>query len=267
MLTKLAKDEPEKFQGFWKEFGRVLKEGPAEDHENSKKIAALLRFSSTHTDQETQNQSLPDYVERKQEGQDKIWYVTADSFAAARSSPQLEAFRKRGIEVLLLSDPIDEWLMGHLAEFDGLELRDVRRGALELGDKSEDEKPEKDAGEHQALLERLKERLKERAADVRTTDRLTESAACLALGEYDMGAQMRRILAASGQTAPDSKPVFEINPAHPLIVRLAAEHDEQRFGDLADVIFDQASLADGRQLEDPGAFVLRLNRLLLELGA
>ena len=267
MLAKLAKEEPEKFQGFWKEFGRVLKEGPAEDHENAKKIAALLRFSSTHTDQEAQNQSLPDYVERKQEGQDKIWYVTADSFGAARSSPQLEAFRKRGIEVLLLSDPIDEWLMGHLGEFDGLELRDVRRGELELGDKAEDEKPAKDSGEHQALIERLKERLKERAADVRTTDRLTESAACLALGEYDMGAQMRRILAASGQTAPDSKPVFEINPAHPLIVRLAAEQDEDRFGDLADVIFDQASLADGRQLEDPGAFVRRLNRLLLELGA
>ena len=268
MLAKLAKDEPEKYQEFWNEFGRVLKEGPAEDHEHKAKIAGLLRFSTTHTDKETADQSLADYLSRKADGQDKIYYVTADSFGAARSSPQLEAFRKNGTEVLLLSDPIDEWLMGHLGEHEGLELRDVRRGELELGEQeSPAEQATEEPAEHKAMLERLRERLGERAADVRTTTRLTESAACLALGEYDMGAQMRRILEASGQTVPDTKPVFEINPEHPLVQRLAAEGDAQRFGELADLLFDQALLADGRSLEDPGQFVNRLNRLLLELSS
>jgi molecular chaperone HtpG len=267
MLNKLAKDDAEKYQGFWNEFGRVIKEGPAEDPENQARIAPLLRFATTHTDQETADQSLADYLERKQAEQDKIYYITADSFGAAKSSPHLEVFRAKGIEVILLSDPIDEWLMGHLAEYEGLALHDVRRGELDLGgeqDKSEDDQA--DAGEHQPLVDRLGECLKERAATVRVTDRLTESAACLALGEHDMGEQMRRILAASGQQVPDSKPIFEINPEHPLVQRLAAEADDQRFADLADVLFDQASLADGRQLQDPGQFVQRLNRLLLELS-
>ncbi|MDJ0929226.1 MAG: molecular chaperone HtpG, partial [Gammaproteobacteria bacterium] len=266
MLTRLATDDPENYQSFWNEFGRVLKEGPAEDHENKAKIAGLLRFSTTQTDREVADQSLADYMSRKPDGQDKIYYVAADSFGAARSSPQLEAFRKSGTEVLLLHDPIDEWVMGHLGEYDGLELRDVRRGELDLGerDSAEQEKDE-DQAEHKALLERLRERLAERAADVRTTTRLTESAACLALGEFDIGEQMRRILEASGQTLPDSKPVFEINPEHPLVQRLAGEEDDQRFGELADVLFDQALLADGRSLEDPGQFVQRLNGLLIEL--
>jgi len=267
MLNKLAKDDAQKYQGFWNEFGRVIKEGPAEDAENQARIAPLLRFATTHTDQETADQSLADYVERKQAEQDRIYYITADSFGAAKSSPHLEVFRAKGIEVILLSDPIDEWLMGHLAEYEGLALHDVRRGELDLGgEKDKAEEDQADAGEHQPLVDRLGECLKERAAQVRVTDRLTESAACLALGEHDMGEQMRRILAASGQQVPDSKPIFEINPEHPLVQRLAAEADDQRFADLADVLFDQASLADGRQLEDPGQFVERLNRLLLELS-
>jgi molecular chaperone HtpG len=267
MLGKLAADEKEKYQAFWDEFGRVLKEGPAEDAENREKIAGLLRFATTHDDSERQQVSLADYLARKPAEQDKIYYVTADSPGAARSSPHLEVFRKRGIEVLLLSDPIDEWLVGHLGEFDGVELRDVRRGELDLdaGEEKGEEKTD-DAEQYKALLERLRKHLSDRAAEVRITHRLTESAACLALGEFDMGEQMRRILAASGQSVPDSKPVFEINPEHPLTQRLAAETDDGRFGELADLLFEQAQLADGRTLADPGQFVKRLNRLLLELS-
>lgn len=268
MLSKLASEDPEKYQVFWDEFGRVIKEGPAEDHVNREKIAGLLRFSTTHTGQEKQDQSLADYVGRKKEGQDKIHYVTADSFKAAQSSPHLEVFRKQGIEVLLLGDPVDEWLMGHLGEFDGMEFRDIRRGELRLGE-ADDEKVEKeeDEGTHKDFLDRLREQLKDEVEDVRTTERLTDSPACLAIGEYDMGTQMRKIMEAAGQSVPDSKPIFEINLDHPLIRRLRDESDDQRFADLTKVIFDQASLADGRQLSDPGMYVQRLNRLLLELGA
>lgn len=268
MLAKLAVDDPEKYQGFWDEFGRVVKEGPAEDPSNNEKIAGLLRFSTTHSGQEKQDQSLADYVSRKKEGQDKIHYVTADSFNAARSSPHLEVFRKEGIEVLLLGDPIDEWLMGHLREFDGMEFRDVRRGELQLGD-TDDQQQDKDSddGEHKKFLDRLREQLADEVQEIRITDRLTDSPACLAIGEYDMGTQMRRIMEAAGQSVPDSKPIFEINLDHPLIQQLEGESDDQRFGDLTKVLFDQASLADGRQLSDPGAYVQRLNRLLLELSS
>ena len=267
MLAKLASNEPEKYQQFWDGFGRVLKEGPAEDPDNRDKLAGLLRFATTASDTDAADQSLADYIARKQADQDQIYYITADSFAAAKSSPHLEVFRKKGIEVLLLSDPIDEWLMGHLGEYEGLTLRDVRRG--KLGFDGETAAADSDAAEpqdHQALLERVQTQLGERVAEVRATDRLTESAACLALGEYDMGEQMRKITAATGQSLPESKPVLEINPEHALVARLAAA-DEQHFGDLAEVLFDQAQLADGRQLDDPAAFVQRLNRLLLELGA
>ncbi len=267
MLTKLAKDDPEKYQSFWQAFGLVLKEGPAEDPENREKIAGLLRFASTHKDNDVQDVSLADYLARKTEDQDKIYYVTADNFGAARSSPHLETFRKRGIEVLLLSDPIDEWLMGQLGQHEEMELRDVRRGELDLDKNPDEEAEQADDEEHKALLDRLRAVLEEQAAQVRTTDRLTESAACLALGDHDMGEQMRRIMAASGQALPETKPIFEINPSHPLVQRLAEEEDEERFGDLAVLLFDQAKLADGRQLEDPGPFVQRLNRLLLELSA
>jgi len=268
MLAKLAKDDPEKYQQFWAGFGRVLKEGPAEDPDNRDKIAGLLRFATTASDGEAADQSLADYLDRKQPDQDQIYYITADSYAAAKSSPHLEVFRKKGIEVLLLSDPIDEWLMGHLGEYAELALRDVRRGKLEFdAEPAADDAAAAGPDDHQALVERVKAHFGERVAEVRATDRLTESAACLALGEYDMGEQMRKIMAATGQSLPDSKPVLEINPEHALVSRLAAEGDEQRFGDLAEVLFDQAQLADGRQLDDPGAFVQRLNRLLLDLSA
>jgi len=270
MLEKLSKDDPEKYQAVWKEFGRVLKEGPAEDSANREKIAGLLRFATTHTGDEAQDQSLADYVTRKQDGQDKIYFVTADTFKAASASPQLEVFRERGIEVLLLSDPIDEWVMGALREFEGMEFRDVRRGELDLGgadEKADDEDAKgADDGAHAGFLGRLREQLKDEVEDVRVTDRLTESPACLAIGEFDMGAQMRRIMEATGQKVPDSKPVFEINVGHPLIQRLEGESDEQRFGDLAGVLLDQARLAEGQQLEDPGHYAKRLNRLLLELS-
>ncbi|MDX2462084.1 MAG: molecular chaperone HtpG, partial [Gammaproteobacteria bacterium] len=270
LLEKLSRDDAEQYQSFWKEFGRAIKEGPAEDFANKDKIAGLLRFATTQTGKADQDQSLADYVSRKQDGQDKIYFVTADSFKAASSSPQLEVFRKRGIEVLLLSDSIDEWLMGQLREFDGMEFRDVRRGELDLGDtdaESEDKDKEKDDGEHKVFLDRLREQLQIEVEDVRVTDRLTDSPACLAIGEYDMGAQMRRIMEASGQQLPESKPVFEINIEHPLIRRLESEADEQRFGDLAGVLLDQARLAEGQQLEDPGSYAQRVNRLLLELSA
>jgi len=267
LLEKLAADQPDQYQAFWGEFGRVLKEGPAEDHANREKIAGLLRFASTHLDNDSQTRSLADYLGCRKEGQDKIYFITGDSFAAASASPQLEIYRKKGIEVLLLSDPIDEWLIGHLGEFDGVPFRDVRRGELdlgELGDQDKDEeKDESLTAEQRELIERLKKELDSEVEDIRFTDRLTESPACIVIGEYDMGIQMRRIMAASGQALPESKPVFEINPGHELVRQLAAETDQQRFSDLARVLFDQASLTEGRQLDNPAAFVRSLNRLLL----
>ena len=269
MLDKLSRDDPAKYATFWKEFGRVLKEGPAEDHANREKVAGLLRFSTTHNDSATPDQSLADYVGRRKTGESGdrkiIWFLTADSFTAAKSSPHLEVFRKRGIEVLLLTDTIDEWLIGHLGEFDGHEFRDVKRGELELdgGDKPEVEATKSGAGEYQGLLDRLKQQLGKQVQDVRATDRLSESAACLVIGEHEMGAQMRKLMQATGQTVPDAQPILEVNPAHPLLQRLAGEMDEARFADLALLLVDQAHLAEGGQLEDPGAFVQRLNRVLL----
>ena len=267
MLDKMASGDAEQYQGFWNEFGRVIKEGPAEDFANQEKISGLLRFATTHHGDDQQNQSLADYVARMQDGQDKIYYVTADTHQSAASSPHLEVFRKKGIEVLLLSDPIDEWVMGHLREFDGKEMRDIRRGELDLdGDDQKETEAEKDEGEHKEFLDRLRKQLEAEVETVRLTDRLTDSPACLAIGEFDMGAQMRKIMEASGQQVPDSKPIFEINVEHPLIARLDAEQDEQRFGDLAAVLLDQARLSEGQQLKDPGAYAQRLNRLLLELS-
>ncbi|MCB1598253.1 MAG: molecular chaperone HtpG, partial [Gammaproteobacteria bacterium] len=270
-LDKLAKEEPEKYATFWKEFGRVLKEGPAEDPGNRQRIAALLRFSSTASDNPVPDRSLADYiaardtaVEDPLASQKVIWYLTADSFNAARSSPHLEVFRKSGIEVLLLTDNIDEWLVSHLHEFDGWEFRDVKRGDLpasKAAEEAEDKKPA--ATEHSALIERMKKQLDAQVSEVRATTRLTESPACLVLGEYELGAQMRKLMQATGQAVPETKPILEINPAHPLLQRLAEQQDDTRFADLAQLIFDQASLAEGGQLEDPGAFVQRLNRILL----
>ncbi|TXS95621.1 molecular chaperone HtpG [Parahaliea maris] len=265
MLGKLAKKEGDDYANFWKEFGQVLKEGPAEDFANKEKIAKLLRFATTHTDQADQDQSLEDYVARMQDGQDKIYYVVAENFNTAKSSPHLEVFRKKGIEVLLLSDRVDDWLMNHLQEFDGKPLQDVARGSLDLASDSEEEKAEQEKleKESEGLVERLGKVLEDKVAEVRATSRLTESAACLVVGDHDMGAQMRRILEAAGQPVPDSKPILEVNPGHPLVKMLDAEADEDRYADLANIVFDQATLAEGGQLEDPASYVSRLNKLLL----
>jgi molecular chaperone HtpG len=269
MLAKLAKKQPEDYQTFWNEFGNVLKEGPAEDFANREKIAGLLRFASTHTGEATQNVSLDDYIGRMKEGQKKIYYLTADSFTAAKSSPHLEVFRKNGIEVLLLSDRIDEWMMGYLTEYDGKPFQDIARGDLDLGDiQTEEDKQqqEKASEEHKALLERIRKVLDGQVQEVRVTNRLTDSPACLVVGEFDMGAQMRKIMEAAGQKVPESKPIFEINVEHPLVQRLEKESSDERFNELAAVLFDQATLASGQQLKDPGSYVSRLNRLLLELA-
>ena len=269
MLAKLAKSEPEKYSTFWKEFGQVMKEGPAEDFANREKIAKLLRFASTHTDTPEQNHSLDDYVARMKEGQEKIYYIAAENFNTAKSSPHLEVFRKKGIEVLLLSDRVDEWLMSHLADFEGKPLQDVGKGELDLGklDSEEDKQAQEKVAEAlKPLLERAKSVLESQVSDVRITHRLTDSPACVVVGDHDMGAQMRRILEAAGQKLPDSKPIFELNPDHPLVKKLEQESNEERFGDLAHILFDQANLAEGAQLQDPAAYVQRLNKLLLELS-
>lgn len=268
MLSKLAKKEGDDYALFWKEFGQVMKEGPAEDFANKEKIAKLLRFSTTHTDAPEQDQSLEDYVSRMKEGQDKIYYVVAENFNTAKSSPHLEVFRKKGIEVLLLSDRVDDWLMNHLQEFDGKALQDVARGALDLAADSEEEKAEQEKlqKESEGLVERLAKVLEGQVEEVRATARLTDSAACLVVGEHDMGAQMRRIMEAAGQPVPETKPILEVNPNHPLLQMLDKEADEDRFADLGSIIFDQATLAEGGQLNDPASYVSRLNKILLEMS-
>ena len=269
MLEKLAKNEPEKYQGFWKNFGQVMKEGPAEDFANKEKIAGLLRFASTHEDGGEQVVSLAQYLERAKEGQNKIYYLTGETYAQVKNSPHLEVFRKKGIEVLLLTDRIDEWLMSYLSDFDGKTFVDVARGDLDLGnlDSEEDKKAaEEVAKAKEGLVERIKTALGESVSEVRVSHRLTDSPAILAIGEQDLGMQMRQILEASGQKVPDSKPIFEFNPAHPLIEKLDAEQSEERFGDLSHILFDQAALAAGDSLKDPAAYVRRLNKLLVELS-
>ena len=269
MLEKLAKNEPEKYQGFWKNFGQVMKEGPAEDFANKEKIAGLLRFASTHEEGGEQTVSLAQYLERAKEGQDKIYYLTGETYAQVKNSPHLEVFRKKGIEVLLLTDRIDEWLMSYLSDFDGKSFVDVARGDLDLGnlDSEEDKKAaEEVAKAKEGLVERIKAALGESVSEVRVSHRLTDSPAILAIGEQDLGLQMRQILEASGQKVPDSKPIFEFNPAHPLIEKLDAEQSEERFGDLSHILFDQAALAAGDSLKDPAAYVRRLNKLLVELS-
>jgi molecular chaperone HtpG len=268
LLAKVAKDEPEKYATFWKEFGAVLKEGPAEDHGNRDRVAKLLRFSSTHTDNPEQDVSLEDYVARMKPEQKEIYFVLCDGFAAAKSSPHLETLRRKGIEVLLLSERIDEWLTEHLREFDGKPLRNVARGTLDIaGIQTEEEKQAQEAlsKEHAPLIERIKGSLKERVNDVRVTSRLADSPACLVLAEHDMGSQMRRILESAGQKVPVAKPALEINVQHPLLQRLETTDDAASFDDLALLLFEQATLADGGQLPEPAAFVQRLNRLLLTM--
>jgi molecular chaperone HtpG len=269
LIEDLAEKNQEKFATFWKEFGKVIKEGVVEDYDNRERVAKVLRFASTHTDTEAQEVSLADYISRMKPEQEKIYYVTAETFAAAKNSPHLEVFRKKGVEVLLMYDRVDEWVTQHLMEFEDKKLQSVAKGRLELGkleDEAEKEAQEKEESESKPLLERIKKSLGESVKDVRVTLRLTDSPACLVMDEHDMGAHYQRLLKASGQTVPASKPILEINPQHPLVLRLKDEADEARFTDLAKVLFDQSMLAEGGQLEDPAGFVKRLNQLMLALG-
>lgn len=270
MLSKMAQNEAEKYAQFWQQFGQVLKEGLGEDFSNRDKIAKLLRYASTQVTGAEQSVSLDDYLGRMKAEQKKIYYVTAESYAAAKSSPHLEIFRKKGIEVLLLSDRIDEWSMSYLREYEGKPLQDISKGQLDLGElDSEADKKAHEALEKEAesLLSRLKEALKDQVETIRITHRLTDSPACLVLSEHDMGAQMRQIMEAAGQAMPKSKPTLEINPEHALIQRLDKEPDEDRFKLLGSILFDQAALAQGQALDDPSAYVGRVNRLLQELIA
>ena len=269
LLEDMASNDAEKYGKFWKEFGRVIKEGPAEDYANREQIAKLLRFASTQTDSAEQIVSLADYLGRMKDGQDKIYYIVGDSFAAARNSPHLEIFRKKGLEVLLLSDRVDEWLMSHLNEFEGKSFQSVAKGALDLDRiASEEEKQEQKQAEDQYkdLLGRVKDVLGDKVKEVRISSRLTDSPACLVVEEYALSAHLERLLRDAGQSVPMSKPYLELNPAHPLIGRLQGETDAARFGDWTHLLFEQAMLAEGGQLEDPAGFVKRLNALLLAAG-
>ncbi|MBA2078959.1 molecular chaperone HtpG [Rhodanobacter sp. PCA2] len=262
LIEKLAKDEPEKFATFCKAFGNTLKEGISEDAGNRERIARLLRFASTKGEGAKQAVSLDDYIGRMAVGQDAIWYVTADSYAAAAGSPQLEAFRAKGIEVLLMFDRIDEWMVGYLGEYEGKKLRNVAKGELPL-DEAEKQRQEEVAKEAEPLLKKLKELLGERVGDVKVSARLTDSPSCLALGDYEMAPHLARLLREAGQDVPENKPVLEINPGHPLLKRVEAEADEAKAKDLASLLLEQAEIAAGAPLSDPAAFVQRMNRVLL----
>ena len=270
MLDDLAENAKEKYTTFWTEFGKVLKEGVGEDFANRDRVAKLCRFSSTHSGSQTQDVSLDDYIGRMKPGQEKIYHITADTHAAASNSPHLEVFRKKGIEVLLLTDRVDEWMVSNLPEYEGKALVSVAKGQLDLGaleDEAEKAEQTKTAEEFKPLVERVKAALGERAKDVRVTLRLTDSPACLVVEEGDMGMNLERLLKAAGQSVgPGSKPILEVNPHHALVERLGAETDEARFADWANLLFEQAMLAEGGQLEDPGSFVRRLNGLMLALA-
>ncbi|MPZ45412.1 MAG: molecular chaperone HtpG [Betaproteobacteria bacterium] len=268
MLDELTQGDKEKYEKFWQAFGRVLKEGVGEDSANRDRIAKLLRFASTHGGKETQDVSLDDYIARMKHGQEAIYYVTADSFNAARNSPHLEVFRKKGIEVLLMYDRVDEWLVASLTEYEGKKLVSVARGDLDLGvlADEDDRKAKQDAGELKELLEAIKQSLGERIKEARATNRLTESPACLVADQNDMSANLERLLKAAGQRVPGSKPILEINPSHPLVQRLKEEIGKERFADWSSILFEQALLAEGGSLEDPGSFVKRLNQLMLDLA-
>jgi molecular chaperone HtpG len=268
MIARLAKEEPDRYATFWKEFGVVLKEGLVEDAGNRDKLLPLLRFASTHDDSDEQKVSLPDYVARMKTGQERIYYVIAETPAAARSSPYIETLRAKGVEVLLLSDRIDEWAMGYLTEFEGKRFKDASRGDLELGgltDEADKRRAEAALKDSKALLKRFKDTLGDRVAEVRVSTRLADSPACLVIGEHDLGVQMRRVYAAAGQSPPESKPVLELNVAHPLVRRFESTTDPGRAEDLALIVFEQARLAESGQIANPGDFVRRLNRLLGDL--
>ncbi|NBX56898.1 MAG: molecular chaperone HtpG [Gammaproteobacteria bacterium] len=268
LLARLAKDEPEKYATFWKEFGPVLKEGAGEDPTNREKILPLLRFASTHDESDDPKTTLSDYIARMKSGQERIYYLIADSITAARGSPYLEQLRAKGIEVLLLADRVDEWMMGYLREFEGKRFKDVSRGDLELGGLEDDASKaaiDEAVKENKKLLRRIKDALGDRVSEVKVSSRLADTPACLVLSEGDVGSQMRRILAASGQAVPETKPSIEINVAHPLIRRLDATRAEDEFGELALLVHDQAKLAESGSVANPGEFVRRLNKLLGQL--
>ena len=270
MLDDLAENAKDKYTTFWTEFGKVLKEGIGEDFANRDRVAKLCRFATTHSGSPAQDVSLDDYIGRMKPGQEKIYYITADTHAAASNSPHLEVFRKKGIEVLLLTDRVDEWMVSNLPEYEGKALVSVAKGQLDLGaleDEAEKAEQTKTAEEFKPLVERVKAALGERAKDVRVTLRLTDSPACLVVEEGDMGMNLERLLKAAGQSVgTGSKPILEVNPHHALVERLGAETDEARFADWANLLFEQAMLAEGGQLEDPGSFVRRLNGLMLALA-
>ncbi|WP_345846294.1 molecular chaperone HtpG [Shewanella algae] len=266
MLEKLAKDDSDKYQQFWAEFGQVLKEGPAEDWSNRERVAGLLRFASTHNDSAAQTVSLDDYIGRMKEGQSKIYYIVADSYEAAAHSPHLELLRKKGIEVLLMSDRIDEWLINHLTEYKEKALHSVTRGELDLGeleDENEKAEQEKLAAESESLLKRIKEALGDKVKDVRVTTRLTDTPACVVAGEGEMSSQMIKLMQAAGQQVPEVKPTFELNPTHPLVARLNEEADESRFNDWSNLLLQQAMLSEKGSLADPSEFIRLMNQMLL----
>jgi molecular chaperone HtpG len=269
LLGDLADKEPEKYQQFWDEFGQVIKEGPAEDFGNREAIGKLLRFASTHGDDKRQTISLTDYVGRMKEGQDKIYYITADNHAAASNSPHLEIFRKKGVEVLLMYDRVDEWLVAHLTEFEGKKLQSVAKGELDLGqvetgdEKKEHKKIEKEAKD---VVRRIKKSLGDKVEDVRVSHRLTNSPSCIVLNEHDMALYMQHLLKQAGHDMPGSRPVLEINPTHPIVQRMRDKSAEQGFDDWAQILFEQAVLAEGGQLENPAGFVARLNTLMFEIA-
>jgi len=270
LLARLMKEEPEKYAAFWKEFGAVLKEGIAQDHANHGAILPLLRFASTSREDDAATVSLADYLGRMKPGQERIYYVIAESVAAARSSPAIEQLKERGVEVLLLAERIDEWVMGHIENYEGKRFKDATRGDLELaGLESTADRKQHDAElkESKGLLKRVKDALGERVSEVRVSERLKESPACLVLGEHDLSEPMRRILAAAGQKVPESKPVLEVNVAHPLVKYLEARTVSGEFAELAQLIYDQATLAEGAPLANAPEYVQRLNRLLVRLAA
>ncbi|MCW5588443.1 MAG: molecular chaperone HtpG [Legionellales bacterium] len=269
MLEKIAENDAEKYQTFWNAFGNVLKEGPGEDYANRDRIAKLLRFATTHKNTPVQDVSLTEYVSRLKEGQDKIYYITAENFSAASNSPHLEIFRQKDIEVILLSDRVDEWLISHLAEFEGKQFVSVTKGNLDLGtieDEATKEEHKKAEDEFANLVEKVKTTLTERVKDVRVTHRLTDSPACIVVDEHEMSSQLQRLMREAGQALPESKPILEINPKHPLVLRLRDENNQQHFTNLAEVLLDQAILAEGGHLPDPANFVKKLNGLLLEVA-
>ncbi|MBW7925612.1 MAG: molecular chaperone HtpG, partial [Burkholderiaceae bacterium] len=263
LLEDLAANRPEDYAKFWREFGAVIKEGVGEDFANRDRIVALLRFASTTSNDDAQTVSLADYVARMKEGQEKIFYVTAETPAAARNSPHLEVFRKKGVEVLLLTDRVDEWLLSFLTEYEGKPLASVARGGLELGkleDEAEKKATEQVADELKPLVERMKAALGDAVSEVRVSNRLTDSAACLVSGEHEISAHLERLLKQAGQKAPERKPVLEINPEHPLLARV--REDDAHVDDWSRLLFEQATLAEGGQLDDPAGFVRRMNAML-----